>query len=163
MGSQQATFETVYMGKTMDKMAYCHYCPIPSQDPCTFCTHILHGQVLALVLPKNALVKNKHNGIYIYIFIYMVHALSLGLHGSHGGAGLHGFHGWHGLHGLHWFLGVHGLLGLHLGLPGLVVGPSKGFVADVVVSWVVAPAWKQHHVESKKVVAHVYLGKLLYG
>lgn len=99
----------------------------------------------------------------------MVHALSLGLHGSHGGAGLLGFHGWHGLHalhhlhGLHCLLGLHGLLGLHLGLPGLVVGPSKGFVADVVVSWVVAPAWKQHHVGSKKVVAHVYLGKMLYG
>ena len=99
----------------------------------------------------------------------MVHALSLGLHGSHGGAGLHGFHGWHGLHalhhlhGLHCLLGFHGLVGLHLSLPGLVVGPSKGFVADVVVSWVVAPAWKQHHVESKKVVAQVYLGKMLYG
>ena len=103
MGSQQATFETVYMGKTMDKMAYFHYYPIPSQDPCTFCTHILHGQGLALVLPKNALVlKNTMAYIYIciYIYIYMVHALSLGLHGSHGGAGLHGFHGWHGLHAL---------------------------------------------------------------
>ena len=61
----------------------------------------------------------------------MVHALSLGLHGSHGGAGLHGFHGWHGLHalhhlhGLHCLLGLHGLLGLHLGLPGLVVGPQR--------------------------------------
>jgi hypothetical protein len=108
MGSQQATFETVYMGKTMDKMAYFHYYPIQSQDPCTFCTHILHGQGLALVLPKKCIGFKKHNGIYIYmylylylylyLYIYMVHALSLGLHGSHGGAGLHGFHGWHGLH-----------------------------------------------------------------
>ena len=74
MGSQQATFETVYMGKTMDKMAYFHYYPIPSQDPCTFCTHILHGQGLALVLPKNALVLKEtqwHIYICIYIYIYI--------------------------------------------------------------------------------------------
>ena len=72
MGSQQATFETVYMGKTMDKMAYFHYYPIPSQDPCTFCTPILHGQGLALVLPKNALVlKETQWHIYIHIYIYV--------------------------------------------------------------------------------------------
>ena len=63
MGSQQATFETVYMGKTMDKMAYFHYC--------TFCTHILHGQGLALVLPKKMHWLKKHNGIYIYLYLYL--------------------------------------------------------------------------------------------
>ena len=56
----------------MDKMAYFHYYPIPSQDPCTFCTPILHGQGLALVLPKNALVlKETQWHIYIYTYIYI--------------------------------------------------------------------------------------------